>query len=62
VTKKKGKGWSRARQYSSKEKAQEFANRMRPKFDHVIVEKGTRGGAWVSIGGKKRTVYRVWVK
>lgn len=58
MTKKKGKGWSRARQYSSKEKAQEFANRMRPKFNHVIVEKGSIGEAW----GKKRTCYRVWVK
>ena len=62
MTKKKGKGWSRAGQYASKKKAQERAEWLRPKFDHVIVEKGTRGAAWVPIGGRKRTVYRVWVK
>jgi len=62
MTKKRGKGWTRAGQYSSQKNAIKRAKWLRPKFDHVIVEKGTRGAAWVPIGGKKRIVYRVWVK
>ena len=62
MTRKRGKGWTRVAQYSNKEKARKKAEYLRPKFNHVIVEKGTRGAAWVPIGGKKRTVYRVWVK
>jgi len=56
--KKKGKGWSRARQFASKKHAQKYANWLRPKFNHVIVEKGFIGAAW----GRKRTCYRVWTK
>ena len=62
MTRKRGKGWTRVGQYQSKEYAKKRAQGLRGKFNHVIVEKGSMGQAWVSIGGKKRTVYRVWVK
>ncbi len=54
----KGKGWTRLRTYRSKKLAQKFANKIRHKFFHVVVEKGTKGEAW----GNPHTCYRVWVK
>lgn len=58
MAKKRGKGWTRAGQYRNRENANKRAKWLRPKFNHVIVEKGSIGEAW----GRKRTCYRVWTK
>ena len=63
MVKKRGKGWTRAGQYRSRENANKRAKWLRPKFNHVIVQKGTHSyGGGLGVSPKKQTVYRVWVK